>query len=108
MLPELDIQDKRRCTPSSYPGLTSSPNLRLGSSWFGRILDFDVWERQMFPETGRIQFCNSRGLVRLVRRLLFLRIRRAIVRPFLFLLGISGRRRLRLPVPRFASPSMDG
>src|SRR5437667_1411733 len=69
MLPGLEIQDTRRCTPSSCPGLTSSPNLRLGSSWLGRILDFDVWERQMFPETGRLQFCNSRGLVRSVQRL---------------------------------------
>src|SRR5438132_9143978 len=70
MLPGLEIQDTRRCTPSSCPGLTSSPNLRLGSSWLGRILGLDVWERQMFPETGRLQFCNSRGLVRSVQRLL--------------------------------------
>src|SRR2546422_2443397 len=104
MPPGLEIQDTRRCTPSSCPGLTSSPNLRLGSSWLGHILDFDVWERQMFPETGRLQFCNSRGLVRSVRRHLFLRIRRAIVRPFDFFLeflgdGVFASLFLRSPVP---------
>src|SRR5713101_10135762 len=98
MLPALGTQDTRRCTLSSCAGLASSPNLRLGSSCFGRILCLDILELQMFLENERLLPRNSQGLVRLVRRLLSPRIRRAIVRLSRVLLGTSGRPLLRLPV----------